>query len=46
MPDPSVRFSHLIESSTSGFIYGVCITFHMQWRPALSKAGVTQRAEP
>ena len=33
MPDPSVRLSHLVETSTSNFIYGTFITWLLQWRP-------------
>lgn len=33
MPDPSVRFSHFVETSTSNFIYGVFVTWLLQWRP-------------
>ena len=34
MPDPSVRLSHFIETSTSNFIFGVFLTQLILWRPA------------
>jgi hypothetical protein len=46
MPDPSVRLSHLVETTTSDFIYGVCLTFLLQWRPALTTRGASQLAKP
>jgi len=46
MPDPSVRLSHLVETTASDFIYGVCLTFLLQWQPALTTRGASELAKP
>lgn len=33
MPDPSVRLSHFIETSTSNFIFGAFATWLLSWHP-------------
>ncbi len=33
MPDPSVRLSHFIETTTSNFIFGYLLTMLILWRP-------------
>lgn len=33
MPDPSVRLSHFIETATSNFIFGLCVTWLLSWHP-------------
>jgi hypothetical protein len=32
MPDPSVRLSHFVETTTSNFIFGLCVTWLLGWR--------------
>jgi hypothetical protein len=34
MPDPSVRLSHFIETTSSNFLFGMAITWLLAWRPA------------
>jgi hypothetical protein len=38
MPDPSVRLSHFIETTTSNFIFGVMLTHLLLWRPVQKHA--------
>jgi hypothetical protein len=34
MPDATVRLSHFIETATSNFIFGLIVTWLLQWRPS------------
>lgn len=39
MPDPSVRLSHFIETTTSNFLFGLVVTHLLLWRPKRSAEG-------
>jgi hypothetical protein len=39
MPDPSIRLSHFVETTTSNFLFGVAITWLLAWRPVHAGLG-------
>jgi hypothetical protein len=44
MPDPSVRLSHFIETTTSNFIFGYLLTLLILWRPRRQVSAPVEQA--